>query len=84
MEITLNVFIFRTKEQIDQTEIGIEVPLSECDLEERTFYNIDYIAPDSNGKQYCCVSSGGDDFTVNQSYQEVKEMIRSARLSRFN
>lgn len=84
MEITLNVFIFRTKDQLENAEMGIEVPLSECDLEERTFYNINFIAPDSNGNQYCCVASNGDEFTVNKSYQQVKDLINNARLSKFN
>lgn len=84
MQISLNVFIFRTKEQHEQAEMGMEIPLDECDLEERTFYNINFIAPDSNGKQFCCIGSNGDEFTVNSSYEQVKELINNSRISKYN
>lgn len=84
MEITLNVFVFRTEAQAEQQEVGVEVPLEDCILEEHTFYNIDFIGPSFANKAFCAIASGGDNFVVNQSYLEVKELIRNVRISKFN
>ncbi len=84
MEITLKVFVLQDTQQADAQEIGVDIPISECILEEMTFYNIDFIAPSFISKKYCSIGVGDSDFICDKSYTEVKEIIRSARLSKFN
>ena len=45
----------------------------EC--EPAVFYSIDNIRPYMNFKNLCMVSSGGDDFIVGLSMEEVDEII---------
>lgn len=84
MQILLDVFIYKNKTQADAEDLGVDVPLSECVLEEHTFYNIDFIGPSFYHKQYCSISSGGEHFVVNKSYEQVKELINNARISKYN
>ena len=84
MEISLNVFCLETDNQIDAQEIGLTINLDECIVKEFTFFNIDFISPVRNNDKYCNVSSGGEDFVVNQSYESVKKMIHDNKICNFN
>lgn len=84
MEITLNVFTLQDAQQADAQEIGVDIPIEDCILEEMTFYNIDFIAPAFGNPKYCSVGVCGSDFIADKTYLEVKEIIRNARLSKFN
>jgi hypothetical protein len=45
----------------------------ECEI--AIFYKIDNVRPYQNYKNLCMISSGGDDFIVGLSMEEVDEMI---------
>jgi hypothetical protein len=53
--------------------VGVTPDRYEC--EPAIFYSIDNIRPYQNFKNLCTVSSGGDDFIVGLSMEDVDEMI---------
>lgn len=55
--------------------VGITPDKFEC--EPAVFYSIDNVRPYLNYKNLCMVSSGGDDFIVGLSMEEVDDMIMS-------
>lgn len=55
--------------------VGATPEKYEC--EPAIFYSIDNVRPYQNYKNLCVVSSGGDDFIVGLSMEEVDEMITS-------
>jgi len=55
--------------------VGITPEKFEC--EPAIFYSVDNIRPYMNFKNLCVVSSGGDDFIVGLSMDQVDEIIMS-------
>ena len=55
--------------------VGVTPDRFEC--EPAVFYSIDNVRPYMDYKNLCMVSSGGDDFIVGLSMQEVDDMIMS-------
>ena len=55
--------------------VGITPDKFEC--EPAIFYSIDNVRPYMNYKNLCMISSGGDDFIVGLSMEEVDDMIMS-------
>jgi len=55
--------------------VGATPEKYEC--EPAIFYKIDNVRPYQNYKNLCMVSSGGDDFIVGLSMEEVDDMIMS-------
>jgi len=53
--------------------VGVTPEKFEC--EPAVFYSIDNVRPYLNYKNLCIVSSGGDDFIVGLSMEQVDEMI---------
>jgi hypothetical protein len=53
--------------------VGVTPDKFEC--EAAIFYSIDNVRPYLNYKNLCMVSSGGDDFIVGLSMEQVDEMI---------
>jgi hypothetical protein len=55
--------------------VGVTPEKYEC--EPAIFYKIDNVRPYQNYKNLCTVSSGGDDFIVGLSMDQVDEIIMS-------
>lgn len=55
--------------------VGLTPEKFEC--EPAIFYRIDNVRPYQNFKNLCMISSGGDDFIVGLSMEQVDEMITS-------
>jgi dTDP-4-amino-4,6-dideoxygalactose transaminase len=55
--------------------VGVTPDRFEC--EPAVFYSIDNVRPYMNYKNLCMVSSGGDDFIIGLSMEEVDEIIMS-------
>ena len=55
--------------------VGITPDKFEC--EPAVFYSIDNVRPYINYKNLCMISSGGDDFIVGLSMEEVDDLIMS-------
>jgi len=55
--------------------VGITPDKFEC--EPAVFYSIDNVRPYLNYKNLCMISSGGDDFIVGLSMEEVDDLIMS-------
>jgi len=55
--------------------VGLTPDKFEC--EPAVFYSIDNVRPYMNYKNLCMVSSGGDDFIVGLSMEQVDDMIMS-------
>jgi len=87
MILTLQIFELTERQQRQQNEADedeeIEINLKECDLVDHTFYEVSYIKPLDNGK-FCLISSGGDLFSVNESYMSVKGKIQDQKVIQLN
>jgi hypothetical protein len=55
--------------------VGLKPDKFEC--EPAVFYSIDNVRPYLNYKNLCMISSGGDDFIIGLSMEEVDDMIMS-------
>lgn len=74
MRIVLPVVV-DTEEKRLADLVGITPEKYEC--EPAIFYSIDNVRPYQNYKNLCMVSSGGDDFIVGLSMEQVDEIIMS-------
>lgn len=72
MRIMLPIVI-ENEEKRTADLVGATPEKFEC--EPAVFYSIDNIRPYLNYKNLCIVSSGGDDFIVGLSMEQVDEMI---------
>jgi len=73
LNITLEVFLLPSELE-EAEDMGVNVKLEDCILVPHVFYSIDYIRPLADNK-YCQISSGGDLFSVNESFQSVTSKI---------
>ena len=83
MGIVLNV-LWNSEEDMDLINKGVdvEVKIENAVLMEHTFYNIDFIRPYQ--ECYCEVSSGGEIYIVNESYDQVKSKIHFHKMFAMN
>ena len=83
IQLELKVFVY-TEEQEKFIDSGIEFDynISDADLEDYTFYNINVIK--AYDKRYCSILSNGETFVVNESYESVKAKIQQQLTFRFN
>lgn len=81
--IDLMVFCFKD-EDMDKEEMGIAVPLKDCELRLFTFFNIDYISIDRENEDYTLIGCNGDEFVCNELYEVVKYKIQQAKIVGFN
>ena len=86
MGLGISLMLYCVKdEDLDRSEIGLGVPVEECELRLFTFYNIDYISPDrDNPDKHCLVGSCGCEYLVNERYEVVKKMIEDVSVFKFN
>lgn len=85
MNIGIDLMVFcLNDEDLNKDDLGIEVNLEDCHLRLFTFYNIDYISVDRDNSNYTTIGSSGDDFTVNERYEAVKQKIEQLNVLRFN
>lgn len=83
MEIDLMIFCLKDSD-IKSQDVGIEIPLEDCDLHLFTFYNIDNISVNREDSRYTTISSGGNEFVCNEKYEIVKKRIRDLKNLMFN
>lgn len=81
LEIELPVFCM-TEEQEVLFESGTIIPLDEIEIKIMTFYTIDNLQEIT--EQVSMISSGGEDFTINLSYQVLKGKIRESKIPNFS
>jgi len=74
MRVLLPVVIDNEEKKLADL-VGITPEKFEC--EPAIFYSVDNIRPYMNFKNLCVVSSGGDDFIVGLSMDQVDEIIMS-------
>lgn len=74
MRVLLPVVIDNEEKKLADL-VGVTPDKFEC--EPAIFYSVDNIRPYMNFKNLCVVSSGGDDFIVGLSMDEVDEIIMS-------
>jgi hypothetical protein len=72
MRVILPIVVDTDEKRIAEM-VGSTPDKFEC--EPAVFYSIDNIRPYMNFKNLCMVSSGGDDFIVGLSMEEVDEII---------
>ena len=85
MGLGIELMVYCVKdEDLYRSEIGLDVPVEECELRLFTFYNVDYILADRSYPQYCLLGSGGGEFLVNQKYEVVKKLIDDVSIFKFN
>jgi len=85
MNIGLDLMIFCYQDgDIDKEDMGIEVPLSECELRLFTFFDISYISIDRENENYTLIGCNGDEFVCNEKYEVVKHKLEQIRAVRFN
>jgi hypothetical protein len=72
MRIMLPIVIDNEEKRLADL-VGVTPDKFEC--EAAIFYSIDNVRPYLNYKNLCMVSSGGDDFIVGLSMEQVDEMI---------
>ena len=85
MVIGLDLMVFCYKEDdFNKDDMGIEVPLKDCELRLFTFYRIDYITIDRENDNYTLIGSNGEEFVVNEKYQVIKHKIEQAKIVGFN
>jgi len=63
-------------------EFDIPIPEEALTLKAIMFYNIDNVKP--NGEHMSYVSSGGEDFCINESYDSVNRKIQERLTFKFN
>jgi hypothetical protein len=74
MRVILPIVVDTDEKRIAEM-VGSTPDKFEC--EPAVFYSIDNIRPYMNFKNLCMVSSGGDDFIVGLSMEEVDDIIMS-------
>lgn len=85
MNIGIDLMIFCLHdEDVSSAEIGIDVPLSECEVRLFTFFDINYISIDRENQEYTLIGSNGDEFVCNERYEVVKHKIEQLRVLKFN
>jgi hypothetical protein len=84
MNIGLELQVFSLSDADLNTPEGIEISLKDCVLIPYTFYSIDYVTRDRQNPRLTVIGSGGEDFTVNATYDAVKKKIEQIRTLRFN
>ena len=75
--IELEVF-FHTENTSNMKALDIDYPMTDCDIRNVTFYSIEHISPwiDTEGTEYCEITSGGQTVISSLSYLQVKELIQ--------
>lgn len=81
LEIELPVYCL-TEDQEILIESGKTIPVEEILIKNITFYNIENIEP--VGELTTLICSGGNDYTVNETYQNLKKRIREAKIPNFS
>lgn len=85
MGLGISLMVYCVKdEDLYRGEIGLYVPVEECELRLFTFYNVDYILADRSYPYYCLLGSGGGEYLVNKRYEVVKKMIEDVSVFKFN
>lgn len=68
--------MFWDEPQVQLNNLGIRPDLLETDTRKVTFYIIDCIAPYiEDGKDYCTIYSGGSEYIVNDTYENIKTIL---------
>ena len=80
LEIDLPVF-WLTEDQEIQADAGMDIPINECEIRHMTFYVIENI---KDYNSVCIISSGGEDYTINMTRNDLKSKIRSCMIPNFN
>ena len=81
--VDLMVFCYQD-DDMNKEEMGIAVPLKDCELRLFTFYNIDWITIDRDNDDYTLIGVGGEEFVVDELYEVVKYKIEQAKIVGFN
>jgi hypothetical protein len=79
MELTLPIF-YHTKETQSKHDMGIDYPITDCDLRDKTFYRIDSINQyfeDFIPTDYTEIEVGGQFYICSTPYEVVKREIKS-------
>ena len=85
MNIGIDLMIFCYQdEDMNKEEMGIAVPLKDCELRLFTFYTIDYISIDRENDDYTLIGCNGDEFICNEKYQVVKHKKKKKKIVGFN
>ena len=85
MNIGIDLMIFCYQdEDMNKEEMGIAVPLKDCELRLFTFYTIDYISIDRENDDYTLIGCNGDEFICNEKYQVIKHKIEQINILRLN
>lgn len=81
----LDLMVFVVKDcDMDSLEIGLDIPLEDCELRPYTFYNVDYITADRTNPDHTLIGSCCDEFICNEKVSVVKRKIEQLRILRFN
>jgi hypothetical protein len=82
IEIELEAFML-TPEQQDLDAAGVDIDLKDCDLIKHTFFTIAFIRNEKK-KGTCVIGSNGEEYTVNESFESVRDKIRKQRIFKYN
>lgn len=69
--------LFWEKEQNQLNGLGIRPDISDASTRPVTFYNIDcfHLYYESYGTEMCCIFCGGEEYIVDMSYKQVKQLL---------
>ena len=85
MNIGIDLMVFCYQDgDLGKEDMGIEVPLSECEVRLFTFFDINYISIDRENPEYTLIGSNGDEFVCSERYEVVKHKIEQLRVLKFN
>jgi hypothetical protein len=85
MKIGIDLMVFCLRdEDISSAEIGIDVPLEDCEVRLFTFFDIKYISVERSNNEYTIIGANGDEFVCNEKYEVVKYKIEQLRILRHN
>ena len=85
MNVGLDLMIFCYQdEDLNKEDMGIEVPLNNCELRLFTFFDIKYISADRENQNYTLIGCNGDEFICNERIEVVKHKIEQLRILKYN
>jgi len=83
IELTLQIFMLPDDlAELQEMDEKFEIDEADCHLKQHTFYSIDTLYPTS--ELHCMIVSGGMEYQVNATYEEVKSLIKDQLIFRWN
>ena len=69
--------LHHTEESARAQKMGIESPLSSCEVKEIIFYHVDAISPytDTDGTEYSSIHTNGSEYLIDMPLDQLEQEI---------